>query len=977
MRIMKHLLRSYRFNLIISGRRWMSKKYTDTLNLPKTTFPSSMKGNQVPLREEAIQESAEFQSLYGWQREHNTGPEFILHDGPPYANGAPHVGHALNKILKDIINRYKVMRWYKVHYQPGWDCHGLPIELKALQTEKESFKQMDPVQIRIKAHKFAERAIRKQKESFKRWGVMADWDNCYHTFDKQYEAKQIETFFKLYEKGYVYKDYMPVYWSPSSRTALAEAELEYNTEHVSKAIYVKFSINHLPEELCSYTRSDDKIWAIIWTTTPWTLPSNQAVCYGPNVQYCLARCSNTQEVFLIATEGLQVIAALQKTEFETLCTFQGDILSSTKYRHPTLSLTDLPFLPGHHVTAGKGTGLAHVAGAHGHDDFKVINQHKIKAVCIVNEEGEFTEEAGDDLAGKSVLGEGNQTVIDMLRDRIVHHEEFVHSYPYDWRTKKPVIILASKQWFINTERIKTEALESLKHVTVRPMSLEHSLTTLLQARPYWCISRQRVWGVPIPVFYNTQTGQPLITQHTIEHIRDLVEQHGTSCWWTLPIEELLPASVLIKSGLDPDVDYSKGEDILDIWFDSGVSWAAVLGGKQADLYLEGVDQFRGWFQSSLLTSIAVNGTSPYKSLLVHGFVMDESGKKMSKSLGNVIDPQQVINGGKNLDKEAAYGVDILRWWAASCHNDTQVLIGRAILDRTKETIFKIRKSLRYLLGNLSEFSTEDILPYEDLLPQDQYMLHLLNDYCSQVTRSYDEMQFGKVLHSTEKFINTHVSGFYSNIVKDRLYCSEKYGSARLSSQTTQFYILSAISKVISPIMPHLGEEVQTHHPCFQQGDPSIFKTGWLHTDKSWHNKEVADVFHIVLGIRDSYHEIIGQEQPVLFDVVVCAQGDIFKKLQTLQQEQTSCSSPLNEVLQCSWTSLLENPPAVLPDESQTLHGTTNVSMQDGSTSVGHFTLVVMPAESFRCERCRRYLAEKSNEPCQNCLEVMAGDWAVT
>ncbi|WAR19496.1 SYIM-like protein [Mya arenaria] len=577
-----------------SGAGKKSKKYTRTLNLPKTQFPISLK--DASTREKELQSLCRFGSLYEWQRRHNRGPEFILHDGPPYANGKPHVGHALNK---DIVNRYHVMRGHRVHYVPGWDCHGLPIELKALQGK--AHLKLTPLQIRDEAQKFAESAIEVQMEGFKRWGVMADWDKPYFTFNPQYEAAQIDIFSRLHEK------------------------------------------------------------------------------------------TGTSDVYICEDSFAEKLATITGKDFKLIEKVQGSDLEGATYMHP-LTNEELPFLPGGHVTANKGTGLR----------------------VLVDDNSCYTESAGSKLEGKPVQGEATEnTVLECLGTSLLHREPFTHSYPYDWRTKLPVIIRTSRQWFIDTRALHDKAMKCLKSVKVVPSHLEARMESMLGARTYWCISRQRVWAI-------------------ISHIGELIAKQGSGIWWSLPHEELLPQLLLDQGGHGECGNFEKGGDILDIWFDSGSSWAAVLArGQQADVYMEGTDQFGGWFQSSLLTSVALHDRAPYKSLVVHGFTMDEEGRKMSKSLGNVIDPDKVIHGGKDQKKEPGYGADVLRWWAAISNLQSISNIGSTTLDNIREELYGLRGTLRFLLGNVSCRNDGPVVEYGSLWPQDKLLLYRLYQYASK------------------------------------------------------------------------------------------------------------------------------------------------------------------------------------------------------------------------------------------------------
>ncbi|KAL3874272.1 hypothetical protein ACJMK2_037312, partial [Sinanodonta woodiana] len=799
----------------INGQRKYSKRYSDTLNLPKSKFQATvLDGKSVVARELTVQKECSFDKHYRWQRKENTNGEFTLHDGPPYANGKPHVGHAVNKILKDITNRYKVLRGLRVHYVPGWDCHGLPIELKALGEEGQNYKNLSPLEIRKKARLYAEKAIKIQRDAFKRWGVMADWENAYKTMDAKYEAHQLTVFYDMYKKGLVYRDLMPVYWSPSSRTALAEAELEYNDHHISKSVYVSFPVTKPSPTLAQHLEAGKRIFALIWTTTPWTLPANQALCYNKSINYSLLEDIIKGDIYLCEASFVPKFQVISHKQFKVLSTFEGTALESTQYENP-LTKETLPFLPADHVVAEKGTGLVHTAPAHGHDDFSIALKHNISIMSLLDEAGSYTEAAGAELHGKTVGDNAEDAVISLLGDHVMHIEDITHSYPYDWRTRRPVIIRASKQWFINTQQLRQPALECLKDVQIFPKASEQGMLSQLQQRSYWCISRQRVWGVPIPVFFHNQTGQVLLNSSIFEHIHNLFLCHGSDCWWTLTQEELLPKSLLSKSGLGHSEDYTKGSDILDIWFDSGTSWASVLKdqGYQADLYLEGIDQFGGWFQSSLLTSVAINNKAPYRNLLVHGFTLDEEGRKMSKSIGNVVDPDVVINGGKDLELFPPYGADVLRWWVGAASLHSKIFIGPVTLNSIKENLFKVRKLIKFILGNLRDFSpSSNLVDYNTLWPQDQYMLHLLYKFGKQISKSYDQNEYGRVLQMVEKFMNSEVSSFYCHIIKDRCYCGDSKGIPRRSSQTVLFSILKVLTKALAPILPHLAEEIFQNYP---------------------------------------------------------------------------------------------------------------------------------------------------------------------
>ncbi|VDI00247.1 isoleucyl-tRNA synthetase [Mytilus galloprovincialis] len=854
-----------------SKKQESSKKYSYTLNLPNTDFPLSLRDGEANRREVKIQKSSGFDKLYEWQQNQPGDKEFILHDGPPYANGKPHVGHAINKILKDITNRYRLMRGYRIHYKPGWDCHGLPIEMKAVSSKAK----LTPLQIRDKAKKFAREAITVQMEAFKRWGVMADWDKqCYYTFDPQYEAKQMEVFYQMYEKGLIYQDFMPVYWSPSSGTALAESELEYNPDHKSKSVYVSFPVTKSSEQLENVIGwAGRDVYAVIWTTTPWTLPGNKAICIGPELRYICAEDPDNSNIYICEQSFVDKLSELLGKSLRTLNDFSGSAFEGAKYTHP-LTGEELPFLFGKHVTVEKGTGLVHTAPGHGHDDFVIAINNGLKVTSIVDEKGQFDWHAGKELEGRTIGVDAEEKVIELLGNHIIKVEDYVHKYPYDWRTKKPVIIRASKQWFVSTNKLKNKALECLNEVSVHPKSSENSMQSMLGSRPYWCISRQRVWGLPIPVFYHKQTKQPLVN----------------------------------------------------------------------------------------------------RSLLVHGFAVDEEGKKMSKSVGNVIDPEKVINGGKNKSKEPSYGADVLRLWSAECNLQSNVMIGPTILEKCNEEIYKIRKVLRYLLGNVNDFDNFSLSMHQ-LWPQDRYMLHLLHQFGTQVSEHYDDYRYGKVMQTVEKFINIEVSNFYCSIIKDRLYCSDKESLRRQSSQFVQYHIINVVTRVLAPILPHFAEELYQYYPNLEQHkDDSIFKGGWFDLDPNWYNKSSANLIKPVLDIKDHLNSVIVSENPVEFDVIIYASNLLYEVLTNFQMEETSCSSPLTEIMQTSYTVITKKPLPIIPEDVSAEDGVCNVYVQEDIKQPEQYMLIISAATQNMCERCRRYTSESAKTPCERCLNVMAGDW---
>ncbi|XP_030642225.1 isoleucine--tRNA ligase, mitochondrial [Chanos chanos] len=949
-------------------------QYRDSVLLPRTEFPMKLNGQKLLDRELQIQRECGFDKLYSWQRERKAKKEYCLHDGPPYANGDPHVGHALNKILKDIRNRFEVLKGRQVHYVPGWDCHGLPIELKALGELGTS--GLTALQIRQKAREFAEGAIARQRAAFQRWGIMADWDNCYYTFDGRYEAAQLQVFQEMHGKGLIYQDFKPVFWSPSTRTALAEAELEYNPEHVSRAVYAAFPMATLPPKLTSVSEGWGSVSVLVWTTQPWTIPANQAVCYMPNAQYSVVKSADNEQLFLVAAERIASLSAVLGRDLESVETFAGSQLEGGVCQHPTIPGKTVPLLPANHVTMAKGTGLVHTAPAHGMDDYSVATHFKLSVECMVDEEGRFTELAGPELHNQSVLTEGTATVISMLQaaGALVKEEQCVHSYPYDWRSKQPVVIIPSKQWFINTASLKDKAKDVLQKVKVMPESARASLLAMLDKRTYWCISRQRSWGVPIPVFYHKETKEPLINKHTVSHVAELFSEKGSDCWWQEPLETLLPPEVLKKSKAGAVTDYERGEDVLDIWFDSGVSWAAVLQetDPRADVYVEGKDQIGGWFQSSLLTSVAVRNKAPYKALVVHGFAVSEKGEKMSKSLGNVVDPDVVINGGEDPSVSPPFGADVLRWWVAESNVFSEVQIGPNALNSAQENINKLRNTLRFLLGNLQGFDPRSqAVDSKDMYYVDQYLLHLLREYSMKVTDAYNEFDSGRVIRLLQAFIARDLSSFYFSIIKDRLYCDPEDSLGRRSCQTVLEEILDGVTRSIAPILPHLAEEVYQHAPGHEEGE-TLFRSGWIKTSPVWRRPGLEEAVEGACAIRDSFLSSIPGRNAAEYDLTIAIEpGLFFELMESLQEEPTSTCSQLTELMMASRTTLLGELPRDLPPDAVTRTGSFLINLEGGVIREDSaYSVAAVPTSLCRCPRCRRYTAETADCLCPRCQSIV-------
>ncbi|XZN92106.1 MAG: isoleucine--tRNA ligase [Microcoleus sp.] len=828
-----------------------AKSYKDTVNLPQTKF--EMRANAVK-REPELQQFWADEHIYDRLSENNPGDLFILHDGPPYANGQLHIGHALNKILKDFINRYQMLCGKKVRYVPGWDCHGLPIELKVLQDLKSAERlNLTPIELRRKAAAFAQQAVEQQRASFKTYGVWGDWAHPYLTLKPEYEAAQIGVFGEMVLKGYIYRGFKPVHWSPSSKTALAEAELEYPEGHTSRSIYVGFHVRKLSKILQSkLKRYMPSLWAAIWTTTPWTIPANLAIAVNPELDYAVVEPSGNshiaQQFMLVAVDAVDRLSATLNTDLKILAIVKGKELEGCTYKHPLFDRESPIVAGGDYITADSGTGLVHTAPGHGQEDFIVGKRCGLPVLTPVDENGNFTAEAGV-FAGLNVLGNGNSAVIDALSEAnaLIKEESYAHSYPYDWRTKKPTIFRATEQWFASVEGFRDEALKAISNVNWIPAQGENRITAMVGDRSDWCISRQRTWGVPIPVFYDEETNEPLLNEETIAHVQAIIADKGSDAWWEMSIAELLPESYRNNGRT-----YRKGTDTMDVWFDSGSSWAAVAKGRSelnypADMYLEGSDQHRGWFQSSLLTSVATNGVAPYKTVLTHGFVLDEKGRKMSKSEGNVVDPALVI-------KE--YGADVLRLWVSSVDYSADVPLGKNILKQQSDVYRKIRNTAKFLLGNLHDFDpAKDAVPYAELPELDRYMLHRMGEVFAEVKDAFDSFQFSRFFQTVQNFCTVDLSSFYLDIAKDRLYISATDAHRRRSCQTVIAIAVENLAKAIAPVLCHMAEDIWQYIP-YPTPYKSVFESGWVELDASWHNPELATRWQYLRQVRGEVNKVL-------------------------------------------------------------------------------------------------------------------------
>ena len=840
--------------------------YKNTLNLLQTSFG---------MRANAVTREPELQSFWA---DHgidfklgltNKGPTFTLHDGPPYANGALHMGHALNKVLKDMVNKYQILKGRRVRFVPGWDCHGLPIELKVLQSvDQEQRQALTPIKLRKKAAAYARKQVDGQMKGFQRWGIWADWDQPYLSLQKEYEAAQIRVFGDMVLKGHIYRGLKPVHWSPSSRTALAEAELEYPDGHVSPSVYAAFPVVELPGALrnCLQTEgivlpseTEDlgkAVQVAIWTTTPWTLPANLAVSVNERLDYALAD-DGKGRLLLVAADLIESLSKTLDLPLKRKATIKGSLLAGLIYRHPLLDRTSPVVIGGEYITTESGTGLVHTAPGHGVDDFLTGQKNGLPVLCPVDEEGTLTDEAGP-FAGLNVLKDANPAIIKALEqaDALLKHEPYGHRYPYDWRTKKPTIFRATEQWFASVDGFRDQALAAIDKVNWTPTSGRNRIESMVKERGDWCISRQRTWGVPIPVFYNRSNGEVLLNADTLEHIQALIAEHGADVWWEKDETELLPAAYASEAK-----QWRKGTDTMDVWFDSGSSWAAVASQRDdlsypADLYLEGSDQHRGWFQSSLLTSVAVNGHAPYKRVLTHGFALDEKGRKMSKSLGNVVDPMVIIAGGKNQKQDPPYGADVLRLWVSSVDYSADVPIGAGILRQLADVYRKVRNTSRYLLGNLHDFDpSHDAIPVSELPLLDRWMLQRSAEVMDDINAAFESYEFYRFFQLLQNYCVSDLSNFYLDIAKDRLYVSAPADRRRRCCQTVMSLIIERLAGLIAPVLCHMAEDIWQNLP-YPVEQTSIFQNGWPSVPAEWRDLDVITPVQQLRQLRTAVNKVL-------------------------------------------------------------------------------------------------------------------------
>ena len=782
----------------------MAQNYNDTIHKMQTPF--EMRAG-LPKKEPKMLEDWEQNHVYEQMIKNNEGkPQYILHDGPPYANGSIHMGTALNKIIKDIIIRYKNMSGFQAPYVPGYDTHGLPIELKALSSLGDKKAGVSKLELRQICKEFATEHIGVMNEQFKRLGVQGDFENPYLTLRPEFEARQVEIFGEMARKGYIYKGMKAVYWCPEDRTALAEAEIEY-AEDECDSIYVRFKLTDDPNGvLAKHNIPLDKAWIVIWTTTTWTLPANVATCLNPNLEYAFVKIGDAYHI--MARELVEsTMKGCHIDEYEVLPeTVLGSELELMQYQHPFLDRKGLVIL-GDHVTLEGGTGCVHTAPGHGVEDFEVCVNHypQVPVVVPVDDAGRLTAEAGEKFAGLKVW-DANKVILEHIKEsgHLMGVQHITHQYPHCWRCHHPIIFRATEQWFCSIDKFREEAYKAIDEVKWQPAWGHDRMHGMVRDRSDWCISRQRVWGVPIPVFYCKNCGKYHITDASIKAVSDLFRKEGSDAWYKYDANEIMPKTEVCECGAS---DWEKDPDIMDVWFDSGSTWSAVCRERPelnwpADLYMEGADQFRGWFQSSLLTSVATQGVAPYKGVLCHGWVVDEQGKQMHKSAGNGVEPSEIIRD---------YGADIVRLWVASSDYTVDVRAGKNIFKQLSEAYRKMRNTARFMLGNIGDFNpATDMVAEDQLFEIDRWALKSCNSLTANVRAAYDNYDFSRAYHAIYNFCVIDMSNFYMDVIKDRLYCADEH--ARRCAQTALYLILVDFTKLVAPILCFTAQEIWSYIP---------------------------------------------------------------------------------------------------------------------------------------------------------------------
>ena len=824
-------------------------QYDSTLNLPKTLF--EMRAG-LPKKEPVMLKDWDDNDLYNQLMKHNEGkPQFILHDGPPYANGNIHMGTALNKIIKDIIIRYKNMSGFQAPYVPGYDTHGLPIELKALSSLGDKKAGVSKLELRQICKEFATEHIGVMNEQFKRLGVQGDFENPYLTLRPEFEARQVEIFGEMAKKGYIYKGMKAVYWCPEDRTALAEAEIEY-AEDECDSIYVRFKLTDDPNGvLAKHNIPLDKAWIVIWTTTTWTLPANVATCLNPNLEYAFVKIGDAYHI--MARELVEsTMKGCHIDEYEVLPeTVLGSELELMQYQHPFLDRKGLVIL-GDHVTLEGGTGCVHTAPGHGVEDFEVCVNHypQVPVVVPVDDAGRLTAEAGEKFAGLKVW-DANKVILEHIKasGHLMGVQHITHQYPHCWRCHHPIIFRATEQWFCSIDAFKEDVYKAIDSVHWQPAWGHDRMAGMVRDRSDWCISRQRVWGVPIPVFYCKKCGKYHITDASIKAVSDLFRKEGSDAWYKYDANDILPKTEVCECGAS---DWEKDPDIMDVWFDSGSTWSAVCRERPelrwpVDMYMEGADQFRGWFQSSLLTSVATQGVAPYREVLCHGWVVDAQGKQMHKSAGNGMEPSEIIRD---------YGADIIRLWVASSDYTVDVRAGKEIFRQLSEAYRKMRNTARFMLGNISDFDpAKDMVDDDQLFEIDRWALEACNKLTATMRDAYEHYDFSRAYHALYNFCVIDMSNFYMDVIKDRLYCADDH--ARRCAQTALYRILVDFTKLLAPILCFTSQEIWSYIPKLDgMKDYVVFEQ--MPEAKAAADEAFEAKWDRIMAIRDDVKKVLEQ-----------------------------------------------------------------------------------------------------------------------
>ena len=827
----------------------MAQNYNDTIHKMQTPF--EMRAG-LPKKEPKMLEDWEQNHVYEQMIKNNEGkPQYILHDGPPYANGNIHMGTALNKIIKDIIIRYKNMSGFQAPYVPGYDTHGLPIELKALSSLGDKKAGVSKLELRQICKEFATEHIGVMNEQFKRLGVQGDFENPYLTLRPEFEARQVEIFGEMAKKGYIYKGMKAVYWCPEDRTALAEAEIEY-AEDECDSIYVRFKLTDDPNGvLAKHNIPLDKAWIVIWTTTTWTLPANVATCLNPNLEYAFVKIGDAYHI--MARELVEsTMKGCHIDEYEVLPeTVLGSELELMQYQHPFLDRKGLVIL-GDHVTLEGGTGCVHTAPGHGVEDFEVCVNHypQVPVVVPVDDAGRLTAEAGEKFAGLKVW-DANKVILEHIKEsgHLMGVQHITHQYPHCWRCHHPIIFRATEQWFCSIDAFKEDVYKAIDSVHWQPAWGHDRMAGMVRDRSDWCISRQRVWGVPIPVFYCKKCGKYHITDASIKAVSDLFRKEGSDAWYKYDANDILPKTEVCECGAS---DWEKDPDIMDVWFDSGSTWSAVCRERPelrwpVDMYMEGADQFRGWFQSSLLTCVATQGIAPYKEVLCHGWVVDEKGKQMHKSAGNGMEPSEIIRD---------YGADIIRLWVASSDYTVDVRAGKEIFRQLSEAYRKMRNTARFMLGNISDFDpAKDMVDDDQLFEIDRWALEACNKLTATMRDAYEHYDFSRAYHALYNFCVIDMSNFYMDVIKDRLYCADDH--ARRCAQTALYRILVDFTKLLAPILCFTSQEIWSYIPKLDgMKDYVVFEQ--MPEAKAAADEAFEAKWDRIMAIRDDVKKVLEQ-----------------------------------------------------------------------------------------------------------------------